>query len=49
MRVAVGEVGVETDRLQEFLHALGSLRLRHQIVNLHRLGHDIADGHTRVE
>ncbi len=49
VRVAVGEVGVEADRLQQFLHALGALVLGHQLVDLHRLGHDVAHGHAWVQ
>src|SRR5699024_2295697 len=49
VRVAVCEVGVEAYSLQEVLHALGALVLRHQLVNLHRLRNDITDRHTRIQ
>ncbi len=49
MRVAVGEVRVEPDRLQQLLHALVAVAAIDEVMDLHRLGDDRADRHARVE
>ncbi len=49
VRVPVGEVGIESDRLEQLLDPLGALILRDQPVDLHRLRDDVADRHPGVQ
>jgi hypothetical protein len=50
VRVAVGEVGVEADDVEQVLHLLAAVALRgHLGVDLERLADDVADRHARVE
>ena len=49
VRVAVREVRVETDDLQELLHPLGLRLALREVMDLERLADDVADGHARVQ
>jgi len=49
VRVAVGEVGIQADGLEQLLHALVALVLGHQVVDLKRLTDDVPDGHAGIE
>ncbi len=50
MRIPVDEVRVETDPLQQLTDPLLALALGHHVVvDLPRLGHDVADRHARVQ
>src|SRR6202521_387937 len=49
MRVAIGEVRIESDDPQQLLHALLLFTAARQIVNLEWLADDAADRHARVQ
>jgi hypothetical protein len=49
VRIAVREVRVEADDLQQLLHALGLRAALREVMHLERLADDVADGHARVE
>src|SRR5260221_275814 len=49
VRIAVREVWVETDDLQELLHALGLRLAAREVMHLERLADDVADGHAWVQ
>src|SRR6266849_8346288 len=49
MRIAVVEIGVEADDLQQLLHALVALATAHDAEVVQGLGDDVADRHARVQ
>ena len=49
VRVALGVLGVEADRLEQLGDALLALGLGADVVDLERLADDVADAHARVE
>ena len=47
--IAVDEIRVETDDLQQLRHALATALLVAHIVHVQRLTHDVAHGHTGIQ
>ena len=49
VRIAQRHVGIEADQLQQLGDARLDLGLGQDLVHVHRLGDDLADGHARIE
>ena len=49
MREPVVVLGVQADPLEQVLNALLAIRGAPEVVDLERLGHDLADPHARVQ
>src|SRR2546421_684634 len=49
VRVAVGEVRVQTHYAEQLLHAFGLLFAAREVMDLERLADDVAHGHSRIQ